>query len=200
MNTNNSALGIGLLTAIASSLCCIAPLLAVLAGTAGLASNFQWIEPIQPYLIGLSVLALGFAWYQQLKPVAMDNCGCEVPKSSFFQGKGFLSIITVFAVLMLAFPLYAKALFPAQEVSAVAIVDQDQVQTIEFAVSGMTCDGCEGHVEHAVKGLSGIVAVKASYKNENTIVKFDTSQTTLNQITAAIKTTNYQVKNHTLIP
>ena len=42
MKANKSAIGVGLLTAIASSLCCITPLLAVLAGTTGLVATFQW--------------------------------------------------------------------------------------------------------------------------------------------------------------
>ena len=49
-------LGTGLLAAIASSLCCIAPLLALLGGVAGTASTFSWIEPARPFLIGISVI------------------------------------------------------------------------------------------------------------------------------------------------
>ena len=200
MNLKKSAVGIGLLTAIASSLCCIAPLLAILAGTTGLASNFEWIAPLRPYLIGSSVVVLGFVWYQQLKPVAQDECGCEVTKTSFFQGKIFLGVITLFSILMLTFPLYSNALFPSQQEEAISVIDAQLVRTVEFNVSGMTCNGCEGHVEHVIKGLSGILEVKASYKDENTIVRFDSTQTSIDQIAAAIKTTNYQVKQHTLRP
>ena len=82
MKAQNSAVGLGVLTAFASSLCCI-------AGTSSLAANFSWIEPAQPYLYGISILALGFAWYQQLKPVAEDDCGCEIEATSFFQSKKF---------------------------------------------------------------------------------------------------------------
>lgn len=199
MKSNKSAIGVGLLTAIASSLCCITPLLAVLAGTTSLATAFQWLEPLQPYLIGLTVAALGFAWYQQLKPVAQDECGCEVPKTSFFQGKSFLGIVTVFAALMLAFPLYSKALFPNQDRQAISAIDESQLQTVEFEVIGMTCGGCEAHVEHAVGELQGIVEVKASYESEKAIVKFDGSQTTIDEITNAIKTTNYKVEQSKII-
>lgn len=187
------------MTAIASSLCCIAPLLAILAGTSSLASNFSWIEPLQPYLIGLSVLAIGFAWYQQLKPVAQDDCGCEVPKTSFFQGKPSLGIVTVFAALMMAFPLYSKALFPKQQAADISTFNSDQLYTVSFDVTGMTCDGCEGHIEHAITGISGIVDVKASYMDAHAIVQFDGSQTSVEEITEAIKTTNYVVEGHKII-
>ena len=198
MKVNKSAIGVGLLTALASSLCCITPLLAILAGTTGLATTFQWVEPLRPYLIGLTIAALGFAWYQQFKPVTLDDCGCEVAKTSFFKGKSFLGIVTVFAALMLAFPLFSQSFFPNQERQAISTIDKSQLQTVEFEVIGMTCGGCEAHVEHAVGELQGIVEVEASYEDEITIVKFDGSKTNPDQIKQAIETTKYEVKNSKL--
>ena len=64
MKSDNKLIGTGLLTAITASLCCITPVLALIAGTSGIASTFSWIEPFRPYLIGLTILVLGFAWYQ----------------------------------------------------------------------------------------------------------------------------------------
>ncbi len=199
MTANKSSIGVGLLTAIASSLCCIAPLAAVLAGTTGLAASFQWVEPLRPYLIGLTVIALGFAWYQQLKPVAQDDCECEIEKASFFRRRSFLSIVTVFAALMLAFPLYSQALFPSQERQSLSAISEGQLQTVEFQVVGMTCGGCEAHVEHAVGELPGIVGVKASYEGEKAMVQFDISQTSIAEIEEAIKTTNYVVERSKII-
>src|SRR5690606_4204744 len=99
-----------------ASLCCITPVLALIAGTGSIASSFSWIEPARPYLIGLTVAVLLFAWYQKLKPQASDDCGCAIDeKPTFFQSKTFLLIITLFAALMIGFPSYAKFLFPKNE-------------------------------------------------------------------------------------
>jgi mercuric ion transport protein len=49
MKTDKKLIGAGLLTAIAASLCCITPVLALVAGTSGLASTFSWLEPFRPY-------------------------------------------------------------------------------------------------------------------------------------------------------
>ena len=68
MKTDKKLIGAGLLTAIAASLCCITPVLALIAGTSGLTSTFSWLEPFRPYFIGLTTLVLAFAWYQKLKP------------------------------------------------------------------------------------------------------------------------------------
>lgn len=57
--SSGSLLGAGVLSAIAASLCCITPVLALIAGSSGIASTFSWIEPARPYLIGLSIVV----WY-----------------------------------------------------------------------------------------------------------------------------------------
>ena len=67
--------GTGLLVAITASLCCITPVLALLAGTSGIAATFSFLEPARPYLIGLTIAVLGFAWYQKLKPVNAEATG-----------------------------------------------------------------------------------------------------------------------------
>ena len=61
-SSNKPLLGAGLVAALAASLCCITPLLAVLGGLGGVASAFAWLEPLRPYSVALTVGALGFAW------------------------------------------------------------------------------------------------------------------------------------------
>ncbi|MGQ0827936.1 MAG: mercuric transport protein MerTP [Bacteroidota bacterium] len=185
-------IGAGLLSAFAASLCCITPILALIAGTSGAASNFSWIEPARPYLIGFTILVLGFAWYQKLKPaIKADNCGCEVKKTSFLQSKLFLSIATVFAAIMLSFP-YVSPVFYSEEKKQIIIIDKTNLQTAEFEISGMTCERCEDHVKHKVNKLTGIVNTTVSYKNENAVVQFDSTQTTREKITEAINSTGYE--------
>ena len=109
MKRENKLIGAGLLAAITASLCCITPVLALIAGTSGIASTFSWLEPFRPYLIGLTILVLGFAWYQKLKPQKEIDCECETDeKPKFIQSKKFLGIVTVFAIIMLAFPYYSS--------------------------------------------------------------------------------------------
>ena len=84
MVTDGKLIGTGLLTAIAASLCCITPVLALIAGTSGLASTFSWLEPFRPYFIGLTILVLAFAWYQKLKPQKKIDCNCETTEKSNF--------------------------------------------------------------------------------------------------------------------
>lgn len=186
-------IGISILTAITASLCCITPVLALIAGTSGIASTFSWLEPFRPYLIGFTVLVIGFAWYQKLKSRNEIDCECETDeKPKFIQSKTFLAIMTVFAIVMLAFPYYSGIFYPNTE-KQIIIVDKSDIKTAEFKISGMTCASCEEHVNHEVYKLNGILNSKVSYESGNAIVEFDKTKTNETEIEKAINATGYKV-------
>lgn len=186
-------IGAGILSAIAASLCCITPVLALIAGTSGAASTFSWIEPFRPYLIGITILVLGFAWYQKLKPKKKPDCHCETDANpKFIQSKKFLLIVTIFSALMIAFPYYAKLFYPSPE-KEVMIIDKSNIRKVEFTISGMTCASCAEHVSHEVNKLNGIINADTSYEQGNTIVEFDNTKTNITEIESAINSTGYTV-------
>ena len=188
----------GVFTAIAASLCCITPVLALVAGSSSLASSFSWIEPARPYLIGFTVAILGFVWYKKLNPQPVDECGCAIDeKPKFIQSKTFLLIVSLFAALMIAFPSYAKVFFPKNNKTSIT-VDKSNIQVVELSIKGMSCDACEEEVNHEVNKLPGIVKSETSYKNKNAVVQFDISKTTVQKIIDAINGTGYKVINHSI--
>lgn len=194
-NMSNSPAFVSLLTAVTASVCCITPLLAILAGSSGLVTTFSWIEPFRPYLIALTIGILGLAWYLKLKLKTQEeiDCACdEEEKPSFWQSKNFLFMVTVFAGLMLAFPYYSN-IFYSQPSNDIVYVSQSNIIKHTFEVEGMTCAGCEAHVESEVNNLDGILSVKASYANTNTVVEYDKTKVDLTAIRKAINTTGYKV-------
>ncbi len=193
MKSENKLIGIGLFSAIAASLCCITPVLALIAGVSGLASAFSWLEPVRPYFIGLTILVLGFAWYQKLKPKKQIDCNCDKDeKPKFIQTKMFLGIVTAFAIIMLAFPYYSSIFYPKTE-KQIIVVDKSNIQKVEFTINGMTCPSCEEHVNHEVNKLTGIISSNASYEKGKAIVEFDDSKTNITEIEKAINSTGYSV-------
>lgn len=193
MKAEKKLIGTGLLTAIASSLCCITPVLALIAGTSGLASTFSWLEPFRPYFIGLTFLVLGYAWRQKLKQEKQIDCNCETEeKPKFIQTKMFLGIITTFAIVMLAFPYYARIFYPKTE-KQIIVVDKSNIQKIEFTISGMTCASCSEHVNYGVNKLPGIISLDTSYEYGTAIVEFDGSKTNISEIEKTINSTGYSV-------
>lgn len=192
--TSKNAAYTGLFAAIAASSCCIPPVIALFAGIGGSASALSFMEPFRPYLIGLAVVAIGYAWYNYLKPKKADDCGCEIEKPKWFQTKGFLVGITLFAAISIAFPYYASIFYPNNK-KEVVIVSESNIQTVDFNVKGMTCASCEEHVKHAVNELEGIVSIETSYEKADAEVKFDNTKTSKEAIEKAINATGYKVIN-----
>jgi len=198
-------LGTGVITAIAASLCCITPVLALISGASGIASSFSWMEPFRPYLIGITVLVLGFAWYQKLKPRKADEiqCACETDdlpageagKPSFWQSRKFLLIVTVFAVLMMAFPYYSPIFYPDNK-KEVVYVNTSNIVTMDMDIKGMTCPACDSHVSHAAYEVDGVLDAKADHHTGKAVVKYDKSKTTADAIIQSIDATSYKVVKH----
>jgi mercuric ion transport protein len=202
MKSSDTFTGAGLVTAIASSLCCITPVIALLAGSSSIAANFSWIEPARPYLIGLSIAVLAFAWYLKLRPSKGNelDCNCETTeKQSFLQTKTFLGIVTVFAVLMITVPLYAKMFYarPKTQATAVAVIDNnDDKQQVKFTIRGMTCAACEEHVNKELSKVAGVSTYKTSYATQSSLVTFDKSKVDIKTIETAIINTGYKVDSY----
>ena len=190
-NTSSKSMGAGLLVAFTASLCCITPVFATLAGIGGIASSFSWMDPFRPYLIGLTVLVLGFAWYQKLKPRTAEEieCACEEDeKPSFWQSKKFLGIVTVFAILMLAFPSYSGIFFPDKSNAAnVIVVKENDIVDAELSIEGMTCTGCEHSVNYALNDSEGVIDASSSYQSGTASVKFDQSKVSVNELANAVE-------------
>lgn len=194
-NKSNSSAYVSIVTAITASLCCITPIIAIVAGSSSLVTMFSWMEPFRPYLIAITMGILVFAWYQKLKPnanVGIEDCACEEDKNlSFWHSKKFLFIITIFTVLMLAFPYYSNLFYSNPNKEIVVVSENNMVKKI-IEVKGMTCLGCEAHVENEVNKLEGIISVKASFENSNTTVEFDKSKVDETDIYNAINKTGYK--------
>lgn len=71
--------------------------------------------------------------------------------------------------------------------------DPANLETIEIAVHGMTCGGCENTVKTAVEKLPGVQAAIASHTDSTTVVTFDKTKTDFEAMEAAIKGRGYSV-------
>ncbi|HDZ06416.1 mercuric transport protein MerTP [Maribacter sp.] len=193
---NKKLLGTSIVTALAASICCVTPVLAILAGTTSLASTFSWIEPFRPYLIGFTILVLAFAWYQKIsskKEVEID-CACEDEKPKFINSLMFLFLVTLFTGAVLTFPSYSHIFYSNSNSSKEIIyVEQSNVKVIKITIEGMTCSGCEAHIESEVNKLEGVLKVDADYEAANTIVQYDETKVDLLNIETAILSTGYKI-------
>ncbi len=184
-----SSFGVSIATALGSSLCCIIPVISIVAGTSSLATSLLWLQPYRPYFISGAVLTLGFAWYRILFSKKDETCNCEpVQKNSFFKSRVFLGITTVISVLLITFPSYSHLIINNQAIFA----EYPGSKTVIIPVTGMTCTGCEMLVEDELRKVTGIIKVKASHEGKNAIVQFDESKVNLKNVIEAINRTPYK--------
>ena len=199
--SSKAVAGVGIFAAVAASLCCVTPLLALLAGSSSMAANFSWIAPARPYLIALSIVVLIFAWYQQLKPASnVVDCICEpATKSAFLKSKSFLSIVTIGAIVMMTLPLYAKMFYPKAKAQVVPVAIINNKVQVSYNIQGMTCEACEEHVNIELSIVKGVVAYATSYANKNSTITFDKSIVDIKKIEAAINNTGYKAVDYKII-
>jgi len=191
-DNSKKALLTGVFAAIAASSCCIPPLIALVAGVGGSASSLSWMEPLRPYLIGFAILSIGYAWYAHLKPKQKDDCGCAIEKPKWYQTRGFLIGMTVFATLSIGLPYLTPYLYPDNK-KETQLTSKENLEEIKIEIEGMTCTSCEQHIDYAVNELDGIISVKSSYENGNTIIQFDNTQISKEEIETGINETGYVV-------
>ncbi len=201
--SSNKFLNAGIFSAVAASLCCIAPVLAIIGGIGGIASAFSWLEPLRPYLIGLSVISLGAAFYQAYKPKKEVECDCEPARSvggsdekpKFINSKKFLWTITIVSAVLLSFPYYSQNLFP--KVTTIANASKENIVKANLYIEGMTCKSCEQTIDYSLKTTKGVVSASSSYKTGTAIVEYDKRKANISELINSVNDrTGYKVKNY----
>lgn len=96
------------LAAIGASVCCVVPLLLVLAGVSGAwIANLTALDPWRPWFIGATLACLGLAHWTIGKARAQCQRGESCADLGRLQRRGFwLWIATAAIVLLLLFPYY----------------------------------------------------------------------------------------------
>lgn len=210
-------LGSAIVAAVASSLCCILPVVAVAFGL-GAFSIASVFESLRPYLLVVVFLALGFGFYQTYfrseKCVEGQACATK-PIGRFNQIILWMATIAVVAIA--AFPYYTGYIVSALdrqpttlEITQPNVVTENQTEnnvetsavenesqtrkTIVIAVEGMTCEGCAAQLNVALKRLKGVISAEANYPQKNVKVVYNSKQVTVERIKQAIYDAGYTPK------
>jgi mercuric ion transport protein len=216
-------LGGATIAAIASSLCCILPVLAIAFGLGafGVASLF---EAIRPYLLAIAFLALAFAFYRLYfrGEACVEGQTCSTKAIGRFN-QIILWVATIAIVTISFFPYYTSYIVSAldrqrpqtEESSQPSITvddgrengvveNADETATVEsetqnrntvvIEVEGMTCEGCASHINIELKRIKGVISAEANYREKNVRVVYNTKQVTIERIKQAINDAGYKAK------
>jgi len=96
-------------------------------------------------------------------------------------------------ILALALSACNNAPKSGEETESESSIPADWVE-VTLDVQGMTCEGCENAIKAGVESLDGVESVESSFEEAWTRVKFDRNATSLEEISAKITDTGYEVK------
>ena len=84
--------------------------------------------------------------------------------------------------------LKTSAMFMAAACMAMVVNAED----ISIKVDGMTCGGCEGKVNKALKGVEGVTAAKADSEKGSVAVSYDATKTSYDKLIASLEGTKFK--------
>lgn len=95
------------ITATAASICCIGPVVAVLAGAGGIAAAALRFEPWRPVFLVVTFVLLGLGFYGAYRPdAATCSPGSACPPSSKRRAKWTIWTAASIVLLFIMFPYY----------------------------------------------------------------------------------------------
>ncbi len=111
---------------------------------------------------------------------------------------------TIFLISMISLGLFACKSKTAESTTSESpsstelIVNPEALVQMDLTVEGMTCTGCENTINTGVSGIAGVVEVSSSFTEGKTIVKYDSTQTSIDKISQAIIGKGYSVKDYSV--
>jgi len=202
MEKSNVFVGGGVVAAIASSLCCVLPLIAVIFGLGafGAAAIF---DTARPYMIGVAFAALAYGFYRVYfrREECAEGESCATKPVSRIN-KIFLWAGAVVIVAFAFSPSYLGYIsaaitppnLPVAESAPIVVPEESaSKKTVVLKIRGMTCDACETHIEVPLRKLNGVISADADYKKHNVTVVYDSTQVTVEKIKETILATGYEL-------
>lgn len=180
---------LGIISAFIASLCCLGPLLLVLAGLGSLGIG-AFIGTYHWYFILLAIGIIFYAWrgyFKEKKACNLKGCQMENKRITLISLIISSSIIGIFLTLNLHTYTVQKGY--KNEQSAAASRDTNKVV---IPVEGMSCFTCEITIQSALKKIDGVISVNASARKGEAEVIFDEQRSSIDELVKAINKTGFK--------
>lgn len=186
------------IAAIAASICCIGPLIALLLGTSSLAaaSSFaQW----RPVFLGVTFVLLAGAWYLTYRKPKGGACAegtvCATKPAAKWN-KVMLWIATILVVALAMFPLYAGAVarWLHPDKPRASLTDASGLATMKVKIPSMDCDACAANIQRTLLKQNGILDAQVTFKTKEAVVQYDAGKLSPEKVIAAIDDTGFRAE------
>ncbi len=78
-------------------------------------------------------------------------------------------------------------------------VKPENLTKAQINIEGMVCTGCEEHINGDIMKMEGIVSSTTSHEKGESVVVFDKSQTSIDDILSTVNNTGYKATGHTIV-
>ena len=191
---------ISVLSAIAASSCCIAPLillgLTLLGiGTAGFAGVSTTLGSLKWYFLPLAVIGLGtsyWLYFREKKKCAGSDCKVANKKLT-------LTMLTVSTVVVCGFLFWSVYPFVLGAEPAPSPGYYSSARLAVFEVEGMTCGSCELAVDGAIAATGIADSVRSSFVDRKAYVWYsrdDFDEDGIREAIASVGYTAVMIENH----
>lgn len=186
-----------IITAVLASICCVGPLVLLALGISGAwIGNLSALEPYRPFFMLITALFLGYAFYKIYRKPKAEECEpgsyCANPKSDKIN-KISLWTVTLIVVVLFSIPYLAKDISQRGNQTNIT-TDTGQtvnLETVVLSVPGMHCASCPLTVRTSLEKVKGVNKAEVLYEQRLAIVKFDPSQTKVEDLIAATTNAGY---------
>lgn len=168
--TDKQTFGIGGLTALIASLCCVGPLVLIMLGL-GTASTALSIGAQKPYFLVLGLVFFAVSLFLFVKYRRKNICeGCSTKEQERKRIINivliaFITFITLYAILVYAVvPRLAPIVYKSEIKETNSILSVENLRHATLAIDGMTCPGCAAAAESALKEKAGVMDAKVELK------------------------------------
>jgi copper chaperone CopZ len=183
---------LGILSAITASVCCLGPVLLVLAGLGSLGfgaliGRYHW------WFIAAAIVLLAVAWRSYFREAGR----CRTARCEMAGGKRTRTALLLASVVVAVFVSLNLYTYAGQRRSArqdAAGPMSEQLASVVIPVEGMTCFTCELTVESSVKNLPGVRSVDAKVTESAAYVDYDPARVKVEDLVAAINKTGYKAR------
>lgn len=168
--------GGSLMAAVAASLCCILPIVAVVAGAGTMAAGAVF-ERWRPYLLGASglLLAGGFFLARRDRRTACAPGSLCATKPMGAWNRIALGLLAMGVVALAAFPYYSGAVarLVVGQPAPIRSAGSTPLVTVAFQVPDMDCPACAVGLSAAFRKLPGVMNAKLDVDSREAFVTYD---------------------------
>ncbi len=191
------ALGASVVSAVAASLCCIGPLVAVVLGLGGFASA-SFFAKWRPVMLPVTFALLALGWYltyRTPKNACSEDGSCAATPSGKWN-KVVLWLATTFVIGTALFPAFFGAIVrSAQSDTARPAIAPENLATLKVRIPSMDCEACAASIQTKLQRQTGIQSAQVRFDTKEAVVQYDATKLSPEKIIAAIDKTGFKAES-----